>query len=180
MVHFNSSKPNQIDLNINAGSGLDQPWAISKTRRGAHARRDASLVTSAWSRTTGSEGAKTGMVKARVKLRAIVPRSFEARSTANPRGRPMPAHIARANAKRSATRAAVEHIFVYQKDKMGLFIRTIGPCACQNQDRSCQPRLQHAPAVLARDDRHRRLTNPPRPGSTTRLGIRHPKQPPPR
>jgi IS5 family transposase len=43
-----------------------------------------------------------------------------------PRGRPMPAHIARANRKRSAIRAAIEHIFAYQKDKMGLFIRSIG------------------------------------------------------
>jgi IS5 family transposase len=43
-----------------------------------------------------------------------------------PRGRPMPAHMARANGKRSAIRAPIEHIFAYQKDKMGLFIRTIG------------------------------------------------------
>ena len=43
-----------------------------------------------------------------------------------PRGRPMPAHIARANHKRSAIRAPIEHIFAYQKDKIGLFIRTIG------------------------------------------------------
>ena len=38
----------------------------------------------------------------------------------------MPPHIARANRKRSAIRAPIEHIFAYQKDKMGLFIRTIG------------------------------------------------------
>lgn len=43
-----------------------------------------------------------------------------------PRGRPMPAHIARANGRRSAIRAPIEHIFACQKDKMGLFIRTIG------------------------------------------------------
>jgi transposase, IS5 family len=33
---------------------------------------------------------------------------------------------ARANGKRSAIRAPIEHIFAYQEDKMGLFIRTIG------------------------------------------------------
>ena len=43
-----------------------------------------------------------------------------------PRGRPMPSTVARANGKRSAIRAHIEHIFAYQKDKMGLFIRTIG------------------------------------------------------
>ena len=40
--------------------------------------------------------------------------------------RPLPEHIARANAKRSAVRSAVEHVFAGQKRRMGLFIRTIG------------------------------------------------------
>jgi IS5 family transposase len=40
--------------------------------------------------------------------------------------RPLPEHIARANAKRSAVRSAVEHVFAGQKHRMGLFIRTIG------------------------------------------------------
>lgn len=43
-----------------------------------------------------------------------------------PAGRPMPAHIARGNATRSKVRARVEHVFAEQKDRMGLFIRTIG------------------------------------------------------
>jgi transposase, IS5 family len=43
-----------------------------------------------------------------------------------PPRRPMPEHIARANAKRSAARSAVEHVFAGQKHRMGLFIRTIG------------------------------------------------------
>jgi transposase, IS5 family len=43
-----------------------------------------------------------------------------------PPRRPMPEHIARANAKRSAVRSAVEHVFAGQKHRMGLFIRTIG------------------------------------------------------
>jgi hypothetical protein len=40
--------------------------------------------------------------------------------------RPLPEHIARANAKRSAVRSAVEHVFAGQKHRMGLFIRTTG------------------------------------------------------
>ena len=43
-----------------------------------------------------------------------------------PKGRPMPKHMARANAAKSAVRAAVEHPFAHQKGFMGLVIRTIG------------------------------------------------------
>jgi len=43
-----------------------------------------------------------------------------------PPGRPMPQHIARANAWKSAIRATAAHVFAHQKNKFGLFIRTIG------------------------------------------------------
>jgi IS5 family transposase len=43
-----------------------------------------------------------------------------------PRGKPMPERTAKANAVKSKIRARVEHVFAQQKDKMGLFIRTIG------------------------------------------------------
>jgi IS5 family transposase len=43
-----------------------------------------------------------------------------------PRGRPMPPRTARANAKKSAIRARIEHVFAEQKARMGLFVRTIG------------------------------------------------------
>ncbi len=43
-----------------------------------------------------------------------------------PAGRPMPRHTARANARKSSIRAAVEHVFAHQKTRFGLFIRTIG------------------------------------------------------
>jgi transposase, IS5 family len=43
-----------------------------------------------------------------------------------PAGRPMPARAARANAKKSAIRAHIEHVFAEQKARMGLFVRTIG------------------------------------------------------
>jgi hypothetical protein len=38
----------------------------------------------------------------------------------------MPVDVARANGRRSAIRAPIEHIFACQKDQMGLFVRTIG------------------------------------------------------
>ncbi len=42
-----------------------------------------------------------------------------------PYGVPMPARTARANARKSAARSHVEHIFAEQKARMGLFVRTI-------------------------------------------------------
>ena len=38
----------------------------------------------------------------------------------------MPKKTRRANGRRSAVRAHVEHVFAEQKARMGLFIRTIG------------------------------------------------------
>ena len=43
-----------------------------------------------------------------------------------PTGKPMPQATARANAKKSSVRARVEHVFAHQKNRFGLFIRTIG------------------------------------------------------
>jgi hypothetical protein len=43
-----------------------------------------------------------------------------------PKGRPMPEAIRRANTAKSKIRSRVEHVFAEQKDRMGLFIRTIG------------------------------------------------------
>ena len=43
-----------------------------------------------------------------------------------PRGKPMPARTAQANAAKSSIRARVEHVFARQKDQMRLFVRTIG------------------------------------------------------
>lgn len=43
-----------------------------------------------------------------------------------PKGKPLPARHAHANAARSAVRSAIEHVFAGQKHRMKLFIRTIG------------------------------------------------------
>jgi IS5 family transposase len=43
-----------------------------------------------------------------------------------PNGKPMPEAMSRANGRCSKVRSAVEHVFTRQKDKMKLFIRTIG------------------------------------------------------
>ena len=43
-----------------------------------------------------------------------------------PAGRPMPARTRQANARKSAVRSAVEHVFARQKGPMALVVRTIG------------------------------------------------------
>ena len=43
-----------------------------------------------------------------------------------PKGKPMPRRTAKANARKSAVRAAIEHPFAHQKGAMKLVIRTIG------------------------------------------------------
>ena len=43
-----------------------------------------------------------------------------------PRGKPMPANMARANGRKSKVRAAVEHVFAHEKGPMQLVVRTIG------------------------------------------------------
>ena len=43
-----------------------------------------------------------------------------------PRGKPVPKRIAKANARKAAVRAHVEHPFAHQKGAMGLLVRTIG------------------------------------------------------
>ena len=43
-----------------------------------------------------------------------------------PKGRPLPARHANANAARSAARSAIEHVSAGQKHRMKLFARTVG------------------------------------------------------
>ena len=43
-----------------------------------------------------------------------------------PKGRPMPKPTRRANARRSAIRSRIEHVFAHHKARMSLAIRTIG------------------------------------------------------
>ena len=43
-----------------------------------------------------------------------------------PHGRPMPERTRRANARKSAVRCKVEHVFAHEKGPMGLVVRSIG------------------------------------------------------
>ncbi|MEK0086215.1 transposase, partial [Benzoatithermus flavus] len=78
---------------------------------------------------------------------------------AKPRGRPMPAHIARGNATRARVRSLVEHVFAAERRRMGLVSRCIG-LARHGADHAGEPGLQHAPTGVDRAARCARLTDP--------------------
>ena len=52
-----------------------------------------------------------------------------------PKGRAMPRRTARSNARKSAVRAKIEHVFAEQKHRMGLVVRTIGLARAQTKIR---------------------------------------------
>jgi transposase, IS5 family len=66
-----------------------------------------------------------------------------------PPGRPMPLNTARANGAKSKVRCAVEHVFARTTRPMGLVVRTVGSRPSDREDRTGQPRLQHASRRLA-------------------------------
>ncbi len=92
----------------NAHDGARLPELISKQNTGSGVWADTAY------RSKKNEAfLERGMFKSNIHQRRM------------PR-RPLPEHIARANARRSAVRSAVEHVFAGQKHRMGLLIRTIG------------------------------------------------------
>ena len=92
-----------------------------------------------------------------------------------PAGKPMPRATARANARKSSIRARVEHVFAHQKNRFGLFIRTIGIARAEakltlaniadNMDRLIFHERRSATGSLRPDRRNR---PPDRPASTPR------------
>ena len=76
---------------------------------------------------TGSEVWADSAYRSRRNEKWLARRMFTSRiHRRKPAGKPMSKATARANAKKSSIRAAVEHVFAHQKNRFGLFIRTIG------------------------------------------------------
>lgn len=70
-----------------------------------------------------------------------------------PKGKPMPRPIARGNAAKSKVRAHVEHVFAEQKDRMGLFVRTIGIARAEATVILANMAFQHEAMALARQSK---------------------------
>jgi IS5 family transposase len=56
-----------------------------------------------------------------------------------PPGRPMPAQTRRVNARKSAVRSAVEHVFARRKRPIGLVLRAIGQARAQVKNGPAHP-----------------------------------------
>jgi IS5 family transposase len=78
----------------------------------------ANTANTVWADTAYRSAANVALLA----RRGLVPQFQRAK----PRGRPMPAHIARGNASRARVRVAVAHVFAAQKCRLGLLIRTVG------------------------------------------------------
>ena len=75
---------------------------------------------------TGSEVWADSAYRSRLNEKWLSDRMLTSRiHRRKPQGKPMPGAIARANAAKSSIRAHVEHVFAHQKNRFGLFIRTI-------------------------------------------------------
>lgn len=108
---------------IDRAHGFIRGWAVTSASAhdGAQLRnvvtRDNTASTvwadSAYRSKTNEEWLKDNGLKSNIHQR-------------KPEDKPMPEAMSRANGRRSKIRSAVEHVFARQKDKMKLFIRTIG------------------------------------------------------
>ena len=91
-----------------------------------------------------------------------------------PKGRPMSDRTSKSNAKKSAVRAKVEHVFAHQKSIMGL-IHHRPVCSHhrspprQDQNRIGKPCLQYEPFHLSRKARICRISASKMPTSKTNL-----------
>jgi hypothetical protein len=92
------------------------------------ARHDGSQLAALLDQTNAASGVWTDTAyRSQANLRLLDRHRLLAQfQRAKPRGRPMPAHIARGNATRAQVRARVEHVFAAEKRRMELVVRTVG------------------------------------------------------
>jgi transposase, IS5 family len=110
-------------IGIDRAHGLIRTWTV--THAAAHdggqfaALLDAgNTAAGVWADTAYRSAANL----AALARRAMIPHLQRPK----PRGKPMPAHVRRGNASRGKVRAAVEHVFACQKQRLRLVVRTVG------------------------------------------------------
>ena len=110
-------------IGIDRAHGLIRTWAV--THAAAHdGGQLAGLLdtentaSGVWADTAYRSAANLAVLA----KRAMVPHLQRPK----PRGKPMPPNIRRGNATRGKVRAAVEHVFACQKQRLRLVVRTVG------------------------------------------------------
>ena len=114
----------QNHVSIDRGFGFIRKWAATDAAAYEGARLHEGLLDK--SNTASAVWADTA-------YRSAANEAFLARNgfisrihRKKPKGRPMSAATRRANALKSKVRSRVEHVFAAQKDRMDLFVRTVG------------------------------------------------------
>src|SRR5215468_2749028 len=110
-------------IGIDRRHGLIRRWTVTDA-----ARHDGALLPELIDRdNTASEVWADTAYRSKANEKYLADRLLRSQiHRKKPKGQPMPRRTARANARKSAVRSAVEHVFARQKGPMGLFIRTIG------------------------------------------------------
>jgi IS5 family transposase len=110
-------------VGIDRRHGLIRRWAVTDA-----ARYDGALLPELVDKTnTASDVWADTAYRSQANERHLANNGLRSRiHRKKPKGKPMPAHTARANGRKSKVRAAVEHVFAHQKGPMGLVVRTIG------------------------------------------------------
>jgi len=110
-------------LGIDRRHGLIRTWRVTDA-----ARHDGALLPELIDRNnTGGEVWADTAYRSKANEKYLADRLLRSQiHRKKPKGKSMPRRTARANARKSAVRSAVEHVFARQKGPMALFIRTIG------------------------------------------------------
>ena len=109
--------------------GIDRRRGVSRRSAMTHAaRHDGGQLGAVLDPGNTGSGVWAGTAyRSKADLEPLERRGLSPRfQRAKPRGRPMPAHIARGNATRARVRSLVEHVFATEKRRMGPVIRCIG------------------------------------------------------
>jgi IS5 family transposase len=114
----------QNHVSIDRGFGLIRKWAATDAAvyEGARLRDGLLDKTNTASGVWADTAYRSAVNEAYLEKNGFVSRIHRKK----PKGRPMAGTTRRANALKSKVRSRVEHVFADQKDRMGLFVRTIG------------------------------------------------------
>lgn len=117
-------------VGIDRRHGLIRTWTV--THAAAHDGGQLRDLLDA-SNTASGVWADTAYRSA-ANMAALAKRGLTARlQRPKPRGKPMPPNIRRGNATRGKVRAAVEHVFACQKQRLRLVVRTVGLARAQTK-----------------------------------------------
>ena len=109
-------------IGIDRRHGLIRTWTVTDA-----ARHDGALLPALLDKTnTASDVWADTSYRSQANERHLADHGLRSRiHRKKPKGKPMPANMARANGRKSKVRSAVEHVFAHEKGPMGLVVRTI-------------------------------------------------------